>query len=200
MSTQFHNRLVGTVVLVALGVIFLPDILDGKKAQQEEQFSEIPLRPTLAEQTSDDALFEALSVALASGDEAVTDPMPEEAQTDGPAAAAGEQAPEQQQPKTQAKTQPKAQTKAQARTALTAGWTLQLGSFKNAANVNALVNQLRKAGFTAYTLPHKPVDGALTKVFVGPDVSEAKVKKVQQAVEKLTQLKGRVVPYNPQET
>ncbi|MGL5907960.1 MAG: SPOR domain-containing protein, partial [Shewanella sp.] len=45
MSSQFHNRLVGTVVLVALGVIFLPDILDGKKDRKEEQFAEIPLRP-----------------------------------------------------------------------------------------------------------------------------------------------------------
>lgn len=62
MSSQFHNRLVGTVVLVALGVIFLPDILDGKKDRQEEQFSEIPLRPTVIEQQkADDDMFEVLS-------------------------------------------------------------------------------------------------------------------------------------------
>ena len=62
MSSQFHNRLVGTVVLVALGVIFLPDILDGKKDRQEEQFSEIPLRPALvAQQQAADDMFEELS-------------------------------------------------------------------------------------------------------------------------------------------
>ncbi|MGL6122056.1 MAG: sporulation protein, partial [Shewanella sp.] len=62
MSSQFHNRLVGTVVLVALGVIFLPDILDGKKDRQEEQFSEIPLRPTVIEQQNvQDEMFAVLS-------------------------------------------------------------------------------------------------------------------------------------------
>ncbi|MGL4713960.1 MAG: sporulation protein, partial [Shewanella sp.] len=62
MSSQFHNRLVGTVVLVALGVIFLPDILDGKKDRQEEQFSEIPLRPTVIEQQkAQDDMFAVLS-------------------------------------------------------------------------------------------------------------------------------------------
>ena len=75
MSSQFHNRLVGTVVLVALGVIFLPDILDGKKDRQEEQFSEIPLRPTVIEQQkADDDMFEVLSAedtAALSGADAV---------------------------------------------------------------------------------------------------------------------------------
>ena len=45
MNRQFQNRLVGTIVLVALGVIFLPDLLDGKKTQVVEEFTEIPLRP-----------------------------------------------------------------------------------------------------------------------------------------------------------
>lgn len=31
MASKFQNRLVGTVILVALGVILLPGLLDGKK-------------------------------------------------------------------------------------------------------------------------------------------------------------------------
>ena len=50
MSNQFHNRLVGTIVVVALGVIFLPDLLDGKNTQKEEGFTEIPLRPSFTKQ------------------------------------------------------------------------------------------------------------------------------------------------------
>ena len=80
MSSQFHNRLVGTVVLVALGVIFLPDILDGKKDRQEEQFSEIPLRPTVIEQQkADDDMFEVLSAedaAALNGTEVALAEMP----------------------------------------------------------------------------------------------------------------------------
>ena len=31
MASKFQNRLVGTIVLVALGVIILPGLLDGQK-------------------------------------------------------------------------------------------------------------------------------------------------------------------------
>ncbi|MGL5360478.1 MAG: SPOR domain-containing protein, partial [Shewanella sp.] len=80
------------------------------------------------------------------------------------------------------------------------GLTLQLGAFSNAANVKALVAQLRKGGFKAYTIPSTPKDGVLTKVFVGPDISEAKLKKMQADIASLTRLQGRIVPFNPLES
>lgn len=257
MSSQFHNRLVGTVVLVALGVIFLPDILDGKKDRQEEQFSEIPLRPTVIEQQkADDDMFEVLSaedaaalngteVALAEmpvnadNEKSVATPVIEVAKQDvkkdvKPDVKKAEPKPEtkpeakKEPPKATVKTEPakkadaKATTVAKAekpkaetpkasaakedavkvvsRDSLKSGFTLQLGSFNNATNVKALVAQLRKSGFKAYTIPENPKDGVLTKVFVGPDVSEAKLKKVQVEVENLTRLKGWIVPFNPLES
>ncbi|MBI1674773.1 SPOR domain-containing protein [Shewanella sp. DW31] len=257
MSSQFHNRLVGTVVLVALGVIFLPDILDGKKDRQEEQFSEIPLRPTVIEQQkADDDMFEVLSAedaAALNGTEVALAEMPVNADNEKFVAAAvievakqdvkkdvkpdvkkAEPKPEtkpeakKEPPKATVKTEPakkadaKATTVAKAekpkaetpkasaakedavkvvsRDSLKSGFTLQLGSFNNATNVKALVAQLRKSGFKAYTIPENPKDGVLTKVFVGPDVSEAKLKKVQVEVENLTRLKGWIVPFNPLES
>ncbi|WP_116472875.1 cell division protein DedD [Zobellella maritima] len=47
MATQFQHRLVGTVILFALGVIFLPDLLDGKKQLVQDEAVTIPLRPEL---------------------------------------------------------------------------------------------------------------------------------------------------------
>ena len=48
MASKFQNRLVGTVILVALVVIFLPDLMDGNKLEQkDEAFAKIPLRPEL---------------------------------------------------------------------------------------------------------------------------------------------------------
>ncbi|MGI2014094.1 SPOR domain-containing protein [Shewanella oncorhynchi] len=261
MSSQFHNRLVGTVVLVALGVIFLPDILDGKKDRQEEQFSEIPLRPTVIEQQkAHDDMFEVLSAedaAALNGTEVALAEMPVNADNEKSAVAPvievakqdakkdvkpdvknaepkpkpkPETKPEakKEPPKATVKTEPakkadaKATTVAKAekpkaetpkasaakedavkvvsRDSLKSGFTLQLGSFNNATNVKALVAQLRKSGFKAYTIPENPKDGVLTKVFVGPDVSEAKLKKVQVEVENLTRLKGWIVPFNPLES
>lgn len=256
MSSQFHNRLVGTVVLVALGVIFLPDILDGKKERQEEQFAEIPLRPPLVEQRKNtDDMFEVLStkevVALegedavgthSSSDEALlaqavkiepvtSVPVKEVVKQDTskpenkpeptksepkkePAKSAVAKAEPVKKPEvkstTVAKTEkPKAETakttkddgiKVVSRDSIKPGLTLQLGAFSNAANVKALVAQLRKNGFKAYTIPDTPRDGVLTKVFVGPDVSEAKLKKMLEDIESLTGLKGRIVPFNPLES
>ncbi|PIW61266.1 cell division protein DedD [Shewanella sp. CG12_big_fil_rev_8_21_14_0_65_47_15] len=256
MSSQFHNRLVGTVVLVALGVIFLPDILDGKKDHQEEQFAEIPLRPNLIEQQKNaDDMFEVLSaqdvgelagaqVELAESqpnDEAAlaqavksTPPKAESVksepvkETSKPQTAKVESKSEpkkepakstatktepvkkpEAKPTTVAKTEKpktdiakpsKDEVKVVSRESLKPGLTLQLGAFSNAANVKALVAQLRKNGFKAYTIPDNPKDGVLTKVFVGPDISEAKLKKMQEDIERLTHLKGRIVPFNPLES
>lgn len=45
MASKFQNRLVGTVVLVALVVIVLPAILDGHKKHYQDDFAAIPLLP-----------------------------------------------------------------------------------------------------------------------------------------------------------
>ncbi|AFJ46336.1 cell division protein DedD [Shimwellia blattae] len=45
MASKFQNRLVGTIVLVALGVIILPGLLDGQKKHYQDEFAAIPLVP-----------------------------------------------------------------------------------------------------------------------------------------------------------
>ncbi|AWB67457.1 DedD protein [Saccharobesus litoralis] len=46
MSRSFQNRLVGTIVFVALMVIFLPELLDGKKQTYKDTFQQIPPAPS----------------------------------------------------------------------------------------------------------------------------------------------------------
>ncbi|QYJ80021.1 SPOR domain-containing protein [Shewanella acanthi] len=291
MSSQFHNRLVGTVVLAALGVIFLPDVLDGKKELKEEQFAEIPLRPATASQPNTQEMFEVLTaeevnalegsdpVVIEAGDEdalasAVSTLPAKETQAKADAKASKTESkpelktevakadsakvksePVKAEPtkaqtakvepkkdvtktatktetsktesakksevkpvivakadgsKTTSKTEPTKtavtktvkddEIRVVSRESLKSSLTLQLGAFSNAANVKALVAQLRQKGFKAYTIPTTPRDGVLTKVFVGPDVSEAKLKKMQQDIESQMNLKGRIVPFNPLES
>ncbi|MGL4984354.1 MAG: cell division protein DedD, partial [Plesiomonas sp.] len=63
MASQFQNRLVGAVVLVALGVIILPDVLDSQKKHQED-FAAIPLKPTVQETGNRPDLPPAISQPL----------------------------------------------------------------------------------------------------------------------------------------
>ena len=208
-SGHFQNRLVGVIVFVALGGIFLPDVLDGKKVQQEEQFSEIPLRPQVAEMTLPDEAIQAVDL---SDKEQAFQPEEQVATSDSGKWEVVETEPKPQQTvTTNVKPQSKPKSKPKVKPAVkptnkpvvepvvptSSAYTLQLGSFNNAANVKGLISKLRAGGFNAYTLPTNPVDGKLTKVFVGPEFSKSKLQSLQPGIEKLTKLKGRIVAYRP---
>ncbi|EEU1007607.1 cell division protein DedD, partial [Escherichia coli] len=54
MASKFQNRLVGTIVLVALGVIVLPGLLDGQKKHYQDEFAAIPLVPKAGDRDEPD--------------------------------------------------------------------------------------------------------------------------------------------------
>ena len=261
MAAKFQNRLVGTVILVALVVIFLPDLMDGNKLEQkEEAFAKIPLRPELepakpALQVSAASTLPADHLASQQQASAATQWQVEEIGDTVTLAANQATAAAQAQPATQvaAKPEPKplpkpevvakkpveqpkpkpvppkpvevkkpveskpqvgqiksmddliaskmttqAATPAPAAAAPAQGsWILQLGAFKNADSVNALVGKLRAAGYSAQTSPRTPVQGQINRVFIGPDVSKAKLQGMQSRISQMTGLSGSVVAYNP---
>lgn len=245
----------GTVILVALVVIFLPDLMDGRKLEQkDEAFANIPLRPELepakpALQVSAASTLPADHVASQQQAAAAEQWQVEEV-GDAVTLAANATAPsaQAQQPVTQPKPQPKAEvvakkpveppkpkpvppkpvevkkpvetkpqvgqiksmddliaskmtapaaTPAPAAAAAQGSWILQLGAFKNVDSVNALVGKLRAAGYSAHTSPRTPVQGQLNRVFIGPDVSKAKLQGMQSKIGQMTGLSGSVVAYNP---
>lgn len=261
MASKFQNRLVGTVILVALVVIFLPDLMDGNKLEQkEEAFAKIPLRPELepakpALQVSAASTLPADHLASQQQASAATQWQVEEIGDTVTLAANQAAAAAQAQPATQAAAKPEpkpvpkpevvakkpveqpkpkpvppkpvevtkpveskpqagqiksmddliaskmttqAATPAPAAAAPAQGsWILQLGAFKNADSVNALVGKLRAAGYSAQTSPRTPVQGQINRVFIGPDVSKAKLQGMQSRISQMTGLSGSVVAYNP---
>lgn len=70
MSNALQNRLVGTVILVAVTVIFLPDYLDGKKQTNTESFVDFPQSTSNLSAVAPDA-FPAEEVANATRREIV---------------------------------------------------------------------------------------------------------------------------------
>ncbi|MDX7920351.1 cell division protein DedD [Aeromonas media] len=261
MASKFQNRLVGTVILVALVVIFLPDLMDGNKLEQkEEAFAKIPLRPELepakpALQVSAASTLPADHLASQQQASAATQWQVEEIGDTVTLAANQASAAAQAQPATQvaAKPEPKPVPKPEvvakkpveqpkpkpvppkpvevkkpveskpqagqiksmddliaskmttqaatpapaAATPAQGSWILQLGAFKNADSVNALVGKLRAAGYSAQTSPRTPVQGQINRVFIGPDVSKAKLQGMQSRISQMTGLSGSVVAYNP---
>jgi DedD protein len=56
VASKFQNRLTGTIVLVALGVILLPGLLDGQKKHYQDEFAAIPLVPKPGDRDEPDML------------------------------------------------------------------------------------------------------------------------------------------------
>ncbi len=87
MSNALQNRLVGTIILVAVIVIFLPDYLDGKKQTNTETFVDFPRSTSNLSATAPDA-FPTEDVAKATRrevvviDEQAADALLEQAQSD----------------------------------------------------------------------------------------------------------------------
>ncbi len=71
MATQFQNRLIGTVILVSLGVIFLPDLLMGKKNDIAAPAGSIPLRPEQSLAAHQNETTVAATTSAAQGNMAV---------------------------------------------------------------------------------------------------------------------------------
>ena len=198
MASQFKNRLVGITILVALVVIFLPSLIDGKKNTYQQEFVATPIKPSLKKHSKrfeENTDFKQEKIVI-------VDEEQKEAEDSG-------QEPEEWKVEEIAKTvdieqkiEPKSSptkevNKPKKDKFKTPAWTIQLGAFQNKANINSLLKKLNKAGFQVHTIPKEVMDGQLTRVFVGPDVSQEKLKSKLPRLKRLTNLNGKLVPFNP---
>ncbi|WP_028865562.1 SPOR domain-containing protein [Psychromonas aquimarina] len=209
MASQFKNRLVGVTILATLVVIFLPTIIDGKKAVYHDDFVSTPIQPVVKEHTfavAEPELQTEEQVGLPETTEIVVDEqMPQDTaapveETDKWEIEQVEKTPvvkaEVKKPQKTVKEVIVNSSKPVKANMPKSAWTIQLGAFQNAANINALLKKLNKAGFQAHTVPTDVIDGVLTRVFVGPDVSKQKLEKQLPQLKRLTKLQGKLVAFD----
>jgi DedD protein len=221
MSSALQNRLVGTAIIVAIAVIFLPDLLDGKQESKRNLFVELPQKPAMkivqspsvfdidrvkeavtrkveiiSEQAVDDNINPNLAAELKpiirNVELQVTDTYQKNESI----------------PITKSLDKPKAKVsslqqqtvvgKDAERLLSSAGWVVQLGSFRHQKNVKELLKKLKKAGYRAFSRPIKTKSGTLTKVFVGPDLQKNNLEDALSHLKELTKLQGRVTPFTVQ--
>ncbi|ENM6365545.1 SPOR domain-containing protein [Vibrio alginolyticus] len=196
MASKFQSRLVGTIILVAVGVIVLPDVLDGKKLHYKEEFASIPIKPELDSDvenfeilepveddiTLPDSPVEAVVQEREDAQVAVSEPEPEPAPTSKPEVI---KQPEQVEVVTRP-VQEKNQYEDSA-------WIIQLMALKNHENAVALVADLQKRGYQAHTKK----ENEFTRVIVGPDVSKSKLERQVQELQKITGSKGQLLKFKP---
>lgn len=208
MNQGTKQRIVGTVVLLALALIFLPIIFDGEGSYQTPLESRIPEPPviTLLPQPEPTrpvivADTDAITVNPSAPDAAaVTEPATETVAAevgstvpDAPASTSAEPEPtvavvESEPVFTRASPGLDA-------TGLPEGWSVRLGTFSEAANATALVARLQASGYRAYTREVTNAQARLTAVYVGPWVERTVVEDYQQKLQDEFQLSGMVVRY-----
>ncbi|HIF9074794.1 TPA: cell division protein DedD [Photobacterium damselae] len=211
MASKFQNRLIGTVILVSVGVVVLPDIFDGQKEHYKEEFASIPLQPKAGEDekytTVPDPTEEQVALPEDPAEVTIDHSQSEHKQntdlsaTDTTPVVAVKPQPKPE-PKPVVKPEPKPVVKPQPKpekpAATTSGsWAIQLGVFSNVSNAQALVEKLQAVGYQAHLSPKNPKSGQYVRVIVGPETSKDKLTGQIGQLQKITGLKGRVFKFNP---
>lgn len=181
MASPLQNRIVGTAILVALAVIFLPDLLDGEKREREEALETIPLRPALTVEQSTAAFPEPI---------ADTD----ETEADTPSPTADEEFMSVPEPVSVTLGSTESTSSEQVDGP---AWVIRLGAFRNAESVERLVNELQAQGYTAYSRTVRSESGELRALFVGPDFDADRLRRQLGELKALTELEGQLVRYQP---
>lgn len=201
MTSALKNRLVGTIIVVALAVIFLPDFLDGKKQTNREPFVSVPANPPKKpivepEPFPSERVAKAAVPAVEIEDETAIDDEPMVSSRDEDSGASVTQAPKEKVFEEQDNLA--SQTVIDNKDAAAdddAGWVIQLGSFRHEKNVKALLAKLERAGYRAFSRKIQTSSGPLNKVFVGPDLDKNKLESALPHLKELTSLKGKVTTF-----
>ncbi len=173
MASRFQSRLAGTIILVSIGVIVLPDLLDGKKRHFKEELAPIPIKPEIEGAVE---VFEVLPPA--EGDSGLPDsPVSITVSTQGESE----------------KIEVTPRSVVEKNEYADSAWIIQLMALKNVDNANKLVKDLQKRGYQA----HIKQENAFSRVIIGPDVSKPKLEKQIKELEKITGSKGQLLKFKP---
>jgi DedD protein len=200
LSTPFQNRLVGTIIVAAVVIIFLPDLLDGEKQSHQDDFEAIPRAEVFSGKLTNQPFPEdkliRQSVTPTSNEKAI-----DEMESNKPAQISKSTSPEVKSKLVVAKPiiktvdapRPILPEKAVAKEA----WVIHLGSFKNKENVDQLLKKLKSKGYIVFTKPIKTKKGTLTKVMIGPELIKSAMVKKLPALNELTGIQGKVAFFEP---
>jgi DedD protein len=200
VNNQLKQRLVGAIVLVSLGVIFIPMILPGNNDSADIQGSNIPPAPDyrftppppapeppamekaapiveapVAENAKGEVAPKAKSVDE-SIDELVKKAIPQSTQVP------------------ESKDADPAIAESPAKDAANA-WVVQVGSFSSRKNALALRDKIRDQGHASFVEAVKGEKGMIYRVRVGPELTRALAEELRDKLQKRLKLKGLVLKY-----
>jgi DedD protein len=188
------QRLAGAIVLIALGVIFIPMLLDGAGMKEKDRLElRMPPKPKYDFPRHIEEL-----------------PLPESTEEDvpvsdkpAPAGATSDTSPvSEARPEKTVKVTPKIKepVKQESEPAVPASrnpgldsYVIQVGSFGDRKNALLLRDKLRKSGFTAFVESAKAQGKVMTRVKVGPVVKREEAESLLKRLDKEMKLQGQII-------
>lgn len=196
MQQATKQRIVGSVLLLALALIFLPIIFDGQGSYESQLGSRIPEAPIFTPMERPVAERPVVIAEQAAVDQPDPDAASAAEEVDGSEPQTEQP---QQQPEEVAVVESIPAFERQAPglddVGLPEGWAVRLGTFAEQANADELLSRLREAGYKAYTRPVDSQQGPLTAVFVGPWLDRARGNEYLEELQDRFRLSGMLVRY-----
>lgn len=198
MDVLLKQRLVGAIVLVALGVIFIPMLLEGPNQTLVPEMDDIPTPETHASELPlkpFPPIGEPVQAERAVVTDATAEREPDAAQpaeSQKPVAAQSTPAPPAVAPPKPVQAPVKTEQPA---AAIPGSWVVQVVSLSNKANALALRDKLRKGGFSTQ-VEQVRVDGKTHyRVRVGPFLERVEADQVRKQIAERFEQSGRVMSW-----
>ena len=206
MQQNTKQRIVGTVVLLACCMVFLPIVFDGEGSYEPALTSRIPDPPQITilpepKQTRPviiaDSDVPAVAPPVTDADQPVSaDQASSTSAGNALTIAQGDTDVEPEVSESVPADTDQEETLPQlGEDGLPSGWSVRLGLFSNADNAAVLLERLQKAGYKAYIREIESDEGLLRGVFVGPWLDRQQSAGYQSSLREEFQLAGIVVPY-----
>lgn len=204
MKPGTKQRIVGTVVLLALALIFLPIVFDGEGSYQPPISSRIPETPIISilpepVQTRP-VLLDDIQLDSSDSEPTIVSVPPQEPDSNEPTASSADNAPVNNVSASNVEVSDSLasftrEIPSLSNNGLPQGWSVRLGLFSDAENASKLLNQLLAADYKAYSRDIKIEQGLMTGVFVGPWLERGRVAEYQTKLQEEFSLAGMIVKY-----
>ena len=178
MDDGLKQRLVGAVVLVAIGVLFIPTLFEQDSRRKVDLTTQIPPEPldtpkplVVPEPERPPGIEQA---------KALEEFYPHEEAVEETSPPANDNPP----PVLNAEGVPNA-------------WSIQVGSFQSEDRAEALERQLLEDGYTAYVRASALGDETRYRVFVGPKINREQALREKAKLEKVLKTETLLVRYQP---
>ena len=184
MNIAMKQRLIGTVVIGCLAIIFIPVLLDGEGVSPPEMTGSIPDSPPMPVVPDIEPLRPEISSDTVSIAETRVETSAETSEPSRQATNSGNASPP-----------PAPERPALATSGVPETWTVRLGSFGEKSNAEALVSRLREQKYKGFSRPLNSSRGLLTGVYVGPVLTESEAGRLQQELAEEFVLEGVVIQF-----